>query len=62
MLSDHLSLLNLSSGQRQRQDQEVVNTPIFTVADLGLISKYYFLDDPNSPFRQHGLLAGLSDV
>lgn len=62
MLSDHLSLLNLSSGQRQRQDQEVVNTPIFTAADLGLISKYYFLDDPKSPFRQHGLLAGLSDV
>lgn len=62
MLSDHLSLLKLSSGHPERQNQEVATTPIFTVADLSLAAKHHLLDGPKSPLVQHGLLAGLSDV
>jgi hypothetical protein len=64
IILDHLSLLIPAAGQTQResQDQEVVNAPIFAVSDLGLTAKYQILEGRKSPFTQHGLLAGLSDV
>ena len=62
IFSDHLSLLSPSSSHAQHQNQEAVNAPIFTVADLSLTSKYQLLDRPESLIPQHGLLAGLVDI
>lgn len=49
-------------AQRDSQNQEVANAPIFALSDLGLTAKYQILDGNKSPFVQHGLLAGLSEV
>src|SRR3954465_12029058 len=57
----HLSLLRPSSEQLQRQQQEVINTPVFTLPALGRGSKYV-LENSKSLFPQYGLLAGMSDV
>jgi hypothetical protein len=62
MFSDHLSLLNPSTGRAQQQDQEIANAPLFTVSGLSSISKSHLLESQKSPYTQHGLIGGLSDV